>query len=88
VVQILPRANPTFGEQVSSGLTSGIQQGADFGKMFAENVMKQKAQAADFSRKMGLADEYKKKFIEQGVNPQIAELLGVSRQTVNKHLKK
>ncbi len=45
MVQIVPRAQPTFGEQIASGLGSGIQQGAEFGKLFAKHSMNLKEQS-------------------------------------------
>jgi hypothetical protein len=44
MIQILPRTTPTFGEQIASGISSGLQQGADFGKMFLKNALERKAQ--------------------------------------------
>lgn len=76
MVQIIPRTNPTFGEQIASGLDSGVQQGLDFAKMAFKNSMDQKSKSAEFSRKMGLAKDYQKKFVDQGMDAQTAELLG------------
>ncbi len=48
MVQIIPRANPTFGEQVASGLNRGVQQGTehfmDLAKMRSQHAMQQKSQ--------------------------------------------
>jgi hypothetical protein len=45
MVQIIPRAQSTFGEQVASGLNKGMEHGADFGKMFLKNSLDRKTQA-------------------------------------------
>jgi hypothetical protein len=45
MVQIIPRANLTFGEQVASGIKRGTEHGMDFAKMFAKSSLDRKLQA-------------------------------------------
>jgi hypothetical protein len=75
MVQILPRTQLTFGEQVASGIGKGVEQGTEFAKMFAKQKMEQRQRLAEDTKKADLADKYKDAFIQQGASPQIAELL-------------
>ncbi len=73
MVQVLPRANPTFGEQVSAGIGSGLQQGADFGKMFLKNALDRKLQSEKLRGDVTSGQE-SAKTIEKFFGPNAAEL--------------
>ncbi len=68
MVQILPRARATFGEQVAGGLEKGAQQGIEFGKMFAEHGLQQQAKRAEYDKKLAGLEEIKKTPYWQGAS--------------------
>lgn len=46
MVQIIPRAHPSFGEQINTGLQQGLQRGADFGQMILKENLARKSEQA------------------------------------------
>lgn len=86
MVQIIGR-EPTAIEQLFSGLSKGVERGTEFAKMGYQAKQQKELLQQEFAgkktlaeeehkRKQNLATQFKQKFEEQGLDPQIAELLG------------
>jgi hypothetical protein len=76
MVQIIPRTQPTIAERLIGGLEKGADIGSQYARMGMQEAAARKTKQQEASQKRSLAKEYQEKFLEQGLNPQIAELLG------------
>lgn len=52
MVQIIPRAQPSFGEQIASGLQSGYQKGEQFGQQIGRDVLAHKHRQKELQSKL------------------------------------
>src|SRR5690348_1049647 len=66
MVQIIPRAQPTFGERVGAGLQEGLGTFPQFAQMAVQNRMQQQAKQAERAQRLaGLENLKKTPFWEQ-----------------------